>query len=96
MNEHIELWASNYNPISNPYRLTLGFDFGNGSTLFSLLDFQQYFHNNTVHPDSIWTLVHDETGEHIIQGLTWKDAKGYFITKDIPTFYLGDEIYLYP
>ena len=91
-----ELWAELYTPIPNPYRFGTGFDFGNGSTLLSLVDFQEYQKENPVHPDHQWSLIADSSGEYITQGAHWINTKGYFITKHKPLFPIREDILLAP
>lgn len=89
-------WIEQCRPIPNPYDVGAGFDFGNGSCLFSQNTLKEYMSVHEVKPDCIWTVI--ESGEtdalFLSQGQHWVNALGYIVTEDSPYFSLTQDIEL--
>lgn len=95
---NIEQWAEQYQPFPNPIRLNTKYDFGQGDTLFYLVDLNQLRARTEVPEENIWTVLYEPDNPEdmitLVHGLDHRPSVGYFVCKYTPRFTPKEVIFL--
>lgn len=74
------------NPIPNPYKPGMGFDYGNGSCLMLRYDAETYLAENKLDRDHVWSIIEAENELYIDHGFSYINTLGFMITEKAPRF----------
>lgn len=78
---HEEEWIEQYQPIANPLRNDLGFDYGDGSALVDDSEAELAYLDN-IEAKRIWTVIDREDDTVIVPGRYKINALGHIITQN--------------
>ena len=82
-------WAEMYKPMPNPFRVNTKYDFGQGDTMFYLVDLNILKSREEIPEENIWTILYNPNEEGFFElalGLVNKPAVGYFVCTHTPRF----------
>jgi len=89
VNEIPELTENDFiglNPIPNPYKPGMGFDYGDGSCLMLRFDVQRYLKEHNLDNDHVWSIIEAENELYIDHGFSYVNTIGFMITEKAPRF----------
>ena len=91
-------WAEQYQPFVNPFRVNTQFDFGQGDTMFYLVDLNSLRNTTEIPDEHIWTILYEPDNPEdmftLVNGLDNRPSLGYFVCKNKPRFTPKEVIFL--